>query len=250
MQTLIDIQESVLEYIEKVEKNFSSIERRHPYTQRLNYDLDKVSGTLPTGKLTLVSGTDNETREIFLSWLALRLGYDSKLPVVCAFNCSAIDLTARLISMESKIPLLHLASGMLLERQDWPAIVRAAAKVQTSGIMVAAERPATLDLLVGQTAALAKNGKPGVLIFNSAAGMAGAPEEFNSLAAKYGILIIAAAAANLPRHFSGQALKVYSYPHEDTMSVNVFGLIHGAFVDWGKNPQKNDSICVWAPTPD
>lgn len=248
MQTLIDIKQSVHDYIEKVENDYLS-RKRQPHIQRLNYDLDKLYGTLPIGKLTLVSGTDDETREIFLSWLALRLGYDGKLPVVCAFNCTAVDLAARLISMESKVPLSCLASGVI-ERQDWTSIIRAAYKVSISGIMAATESPGTLDLLAEQTAALAKNGKPGVLISNSAAGMVGAPEEFHSLAARYGILAIAAA-ANLPRHFAGLALKVYSYPlGEDTMGVNVFGLIHGAFVDWGKNPQKKDSICVGTAPPD
>lgn len=244
MQTLVDIRQSVLDCLIRAEKNFFSNEgQRQPHAQRLNYDLDKVYGTLPIGKLTLVSGTDDETREIFLSWLALRLGYYCKLPVVCAFNCAAIDLVARLISLESKVPSSCLTSGVI-ERWEWASITLAASKVLDSGIMVAAERPATLALLVEHTAALSKAGKPGVLFTNSAT------EELNSLAARYGLLAIAAA-TNLPRYFAGLALKVYSYPRGgDTMGVNVFELRHGAFVDWGKNPQKKDSICVGATPPD
>lgn len=247
VQNLVDIGQSTCDYFSGVEQKYSSLERkRRPHIKRLSFDLANIYGTLPIGNLTLVCGAD-ETVSMFLSWLAVRLA-SGKLPVICAFNCTASELAGRLISVESNVPLAFLNTGAV-KREDWVPMTRAAGAVADSNIAVAEESGTPLHLLAAQVAALGQKNRPGVLIVAGGAG--GTPEELNSLARKHGIVAIMAAGTPIPAGTStALVLKVRSYTlGANTRGIKVSAPTQGAFTDWKKTCYGKDCVRVGITPP-
>lgn len=248
MKKLIEIARPACDYLADVERKYSSLEgKRRPRIKRLSFDLANIYGVLPIGKLTLVCGAD-ETVSMFLSWIAVRLA-SGKLPVICAFNCSASELAGRLISVESNVPLVFLNTGAV-KREDWAPMTRAAGAMANSNIAVVEESGTPLHFLAAQTAALGQKDRPGVLIVAGGAG--GAPEELNSLARKHGIVAIMAVGTCIPADTSSAlVLKVRSYGlGKNTMGIKVSARIKEIFAEWSKACYGKNCIRVGVKPPD
>lgn len=242
IQNLADIGRPTFDYFSGVEQKYSSREgKRRPHINRLSYDLANIHGALPIGRLTLVCG-DAETVSVFLSWLAVRLA-SGKLPVTCAFNCSASELAGRLVSVESNVPLAFLNTGAV-QREDWIPLTRAAGAVADSNITVAEESDTPLHILATQTAALGQKDRPGVLIVAGGAG--GTPEELNSLAREHGIVAIMDAGASIPTTTStALVLKVRSCNlGKNIRRIKVSALIDGTITNWEETYNEKNCIRV------
>lgn len=248
MKKIVHIQRSACDYLAGVEQKYSSLAgKRRPHVKRRNFDLANIYGALPIGKLTLVCGAD-ETASVFLSWLAVRLA-SSKLPVICAFNCPALEVAGRLISMESNVPLASLNTGAV-KREDWVSMTRAAGAVAGSNIVVAEESGAPLHLLAAEAAALGRKDKPGVLIVTGVTDVV--PEELNCLAREHGIVAIMAEGTPIPAGASkAMVLKVRSYAlGTSAMGIKVSALTQGAFTGWKKTCYGKDCVRVGITPPD
>jgi len=243
MQILVHIGRPTCDYLSGVEQKYSSLQgKRRPRSIWPGFNLANIYGTLPIGKLTLVCGAD-ETVSAFLSWLAVRLAADSKLPVICAFNCQAEELAGRLISVESKVPLACLNAGTV-KREDWVSLTRAAGVVADSNISVAVESGTPLHLLAAQAGALGQKKRPSVLIVAGGAG--GEPKKLHSLARKHGIVAIMAAGTPIPAGTSAAlTLKVRSYNlGKNTKGIKVSALIDGNITNWEETYHEKNCVRV------
>lgn len=243
MQNLAHIGRPTCDYLSGVEQKYTSLEgKQRSRIKRLGFDLGNIYGALPIGGLTLVFGTA-ETVSAFLGWLAVRLGADSKLPVIYTANCPPEGLAGQFISVESKVSLARLNAGAV-KREDWIQLTLAASVVADSNISVAPESGRPLNRLAAQARALGQKTKPGVLIVDGGAG--GAPAKFNSIATKPGLVTIMAAGTPIPATTSAAlTLKVRSYNlGKNTNGIKVSALIDGNITNWEETYHEKNCVRV------
>lgn len=136
---------------------------RHPW-----YSCASLGGAVPSGKVTMVVGVDEEVRQNFMSWLAIRLGYDrNRMTLALLCRGTVDDFVRRFISLESGVPSAIIDAG-LFKTFDWADITRAAGKFAAAQLRFAETSAPSMDSIRQLMSGFKKTGtRPGFMTIDS-----------------------------------------------------------------------------------
>jgi len=126
-------------------------------------DLDRLTGGLTPGELTVVGGDTGVGKSLFVTNIALHVARAGRAVAVFSLQSSAVQVAHRLNAAVSRVHVQKLRTGQMTET-DWSKLAAALTGSTELPLYLAAPRRATLDEIRAQVTSLRQ--PPGLVVID------------------------------------------------------------------------------------